>query len=165
MIYYTQGNLLEADVEALVNTVNTVGVMGKGIALMFKERFPKNMDAYARACKNGEVITGKIFVTAIGELKGPKWIVNFPTKQHWRAKSKMQWIEDGLQDLRRFIEEHQVKSIAIPPLGAGLGGLDWQAVRAKIEQALGGMQGVDIWVFEPSAQYQNVVNRRKTDEQ
>lgn len=114
MIHYTQGNLLEADVEALVNTVNTVGVMGKGIALMFKERFPKNMEAYAQACKKGEVVTGKMFVTATNELVGPQWVVNFPTKQHWRSKSKMEWIEEGLQDLRRFINEKKIKSIAIP---------------------------------------------------
>ncbi|EOE0524398.1 macro domain-containing protein [Providencia stuartii] len=90
MIEFTQGNLLEADVEALVNTVNTVGVMGKGIALMFKERFPANMAAYAKACKTHEVQTGKMFVTETGELMGPRWIVNFPTKQHWRAKSQIQ---------------------------------------------------------------------------
>src|SRR5690554_8115889 len=111
MIHYTQGNLLEADVEALVNTVNTVGVMGKGIALMFKERFPHNMQAYARACKAGEVVIGKMFVTETGELMGPRWIINFPTKQHWRAKSKMEWIEAGLEDLHNFILEKQIKSI------------------------------------------------------
>ncbi len=159
MIHYTQGNLLEANVDALVNTVNTVGVMGKGIALMFKERFPKNMQAYAKACKKGEVVTGKMFVTETGELMGAKWIVNFPTKQHWRAKSKMAWVEEGLKDLRHFIAENQVKSIAIPPLGAGNGGLDWQNVKPKIEQALGNMQDVDIWVFEPTAKYQNVAKK------
>lgn len=159
MIYYTQGNLLEANVEALVNTVNTVGVMGKGIALMFKERFPKNMDAYARACKNGEVITGKMFVTATDELVGPQWVVNFPTKQHWRSKSKMEWIEEGLQDLRRFINEKKIKSIAIPPLGSGHGGLDWQDVKPKIIEALSNIEGVDIWVYEPTKKYQNVAKK------
>jgi O-acetyl-ADP-ribose deacetylase (regulator of RNase III) len=92
MIQYTQGNLLEADVEALVNTVNTVGVMGKGIALMFKDRFPLNMKLYAAACKAKQVQTGKVFVTEVAELTGPRWIINFPTKQHWRAKSKMDWL-------------------------------------------------------------------------
>lgn len=159
MIYYTQGNLLEANVEALVNTVNTVGVMGKGIALMFKERFPKNMDAYARACKNGEVITGKMFVTATDELVGPQWVVNFPTKQHWRSKSKMEWIEEGLQDLRRFINDKKIKSIAIPPLGSGHGGLDWQDVKPKIIEALSNIEGVDIWVYEPTKKYQNVAKK------
>lgn len=159
MIHYTQGNLLEADVEALVNTVNTVGVMGKGIALMFKERFPHNMQAYARACKAGEVVTGKMFVTETGELIGPRWIVNFPTKQHWRAKSKMEWIEAGLKDLHNFIVEQQIKSIAIPPLGAGNGGLDWSAVKPKIEQSLADLSDVDIWVYEPTKKYQNVAKK------
>lgn len=159
MIHYTKGNLLDADVEALVNTVNTVGVMGKGIALMFKERFPANMQAYASACKAGEVVTGKMFVTETGELMGPRWIINFPTKQHWRSSSQMTWIDEGLQDLRRFIEEKQVRSIAIPPLGAGNGGLDWQEVKPRIEQALAGLDGVDIWLYEPTTRYQNV---RKT---
>ncbi|MCX2841294.1 macro domain-containing protein [Microbulbifer thermotolerans] len=159
MIHYTQGNLLEADVEALVNTVNTVGVMGKGIALMFKERFPHNMQAYARACKAGEVVTGKMFVTETGELMGPRWIVNFPTKQHWRAKSRMEWIEAGLKDLHAFIVEQQIKSIAIPPLGAGNGGLDWSAVKPKIEQALADLSEVDIWVYEPTKKYQNVAKK------
>jgi|TARA_R110002073_G_scaffold11861_1_gene53253 O-acetyl-ADP-ribose deacetylase (regulator of RNase III) len=160
MITYTQGNLLEADVEALVNTVNTVGVMGKGIALMFKERFPANMAAYARACKAGEVQTGSMFVTETNELIGPRWIINFPTKQHWRAKSQMSWITEGLADLRRFIEQHQVRSIAIPPLGAGNGGLDWAEVKPHIEQALGDLDGVQVQVFEPTTRYQNVAKTR-----
>ena len=136
MITYTQGNLLEAQTDALVNTVNTVGVMGKGIALMFKERFPKNMAEYASACKAKQVNTGKMFVTQTGELMGPQWIVNFPTKQHWRAKSKMEWIQDGLIDLRHFLEANNVSSIAIPPLGAGQGGLSWPDVKVEIEKAL-----------------------------
>lgn len=160
MITFTTGNLLDAEVEALVNTVNTVGVMGKGIALMFKERFPANTEAYSRACKAGEVKTGQMFVTETGELMGPRWIVNFPTKQHWRAKSQMQWIIDGLADLRRFIEQNQVRSIAIPPLGAGNGGLDWAEVKPQVEQALGGLDGVNIVVFEPTSQYQNVAKRQ-----
>ncbi|EXJ10881.1 MULTISPECIES: type II toxin-antitoxin system antitoxin DNA ADP-ribosyl glycohydrolase DarG [Nitrincola] len=159
MIHYTQGNLLEADVDALVNTVNTVGVMGKGIALMFKERFPNNTQAYAKACKAGEVFTGKMFVTETGELMGPKWIINFPTKQHWRANSKMEWVEEGLKDLRNFIAESRVKSIAIPPLGAGNGGLAWQEVKPKIELMLADLADVEIWVFEPTEKYQNVAKK------
>lgn len=158
MLTYTQGNLLEVRAEALVNTVNTVGVMGKGIALMFKERFAENYRRYAAACKAGEVKTGRMFVTEVAELDGPRWIVNFPTKQHWRAPSKMAWIVDGLQDLRRFIVEKQVKSIAIPPLGAGNGGLEWNDVREQIEAALSDLD-VDITVFEPTAKYQNVAKR------
>lgn len=156
MIKYTQGNLLEADAEALVNTVNTVGVMGKGIALMFKERFPANMAAYAKACKEKEVKTGKMFVTCTGELMGPRWIVNFPTKQHWRAKSQMQWIIDGLIDLRSFIEKNNVRSIAIPPLGAGNGGLNWEEVKPHIHHILGDLENVEVIVYEPIAKYQNV---------
>lgn len=158
MITYTQGNLLEAHAEALVNTVNTVGVMGKGIALMFKERFGENFRLYAAACKAKEVQTGKMFVTEVYELDGPRWIVNFPTKQHWRAKSQMAWVVEGLQDLRRFLIEQQVKSIAIPPLGAGNGGLEWAEVREQIERALGDLD-VDIQIFEPTRQYQNVAKR------
>jgi O-acetyl-ADP-ribose deacetylase (regulator of RNase III) len=155
MIKYTQGNLLEADVEALVNTVNTVGVMGKGIALMFKQRFKQNTAIYEKACKANQVSTGKIFVTETGELMGPKWIVNFPTKQHWRNPSQLEWIIDGLQDLKQFILEHQVKSIAIPPLGAGNGGLDWLTVKYHIEQALIDLTDVTILIYEPTSQYQN----------
>ena len=158
MITFTQGNLLEARAEALVNTVNTVGVMGKGIALMFKERFDENFRRYAAACKAKEVQTGKMFVTQVHELDGPRWIVNFPTKQHWRAPSRMEWVVEGLQDLRRFLAEQQVKSIAIPPLGAGNGGLEWADVREQIERALGDLD-IDILVFEPTKQYQNVAKR------
>lgn len=156
MISYVQGNLLEAETEALVNTVNTVGVMGKGLALMFKQRFPKNMAEYASACKAKEVVTGKVFVTETGELMGPRWIVNFPTKQHWRGKSQMAWIQEGLQDLRRFITDNKVSSIAIPPLGAGLGGLAWSEVKTEIEQALADLTDVDILIYPPSEKYQNV---------
>jgi O-acetyl-ADP-ribose deacetylase (regulator of RNase III) len=159
MIHYTQGNLLESRAEALVNTVNTVGVMGKGIALMFKERFADNFRQYAAACKSGQVEVGKMFVTEPRELDGPKWIVNFPTKQEWRAPSKIEWIEDGLKDLRRFVVENGVRSIAIPPLGAGNGGLDWVDVKEKIELALAGLDNVDIHVFEPTERYQNVAKR------
>ncbi|HOI51473.1 MAG TPA: macro domain-containing protein [Azonexus sp.] len=158
MITFTQGNLLAARAEALVNTVNTVGVMGKGIALMFKERFDENFRRYAAACKAREVQTGKMFVTQVHELDGPRWIVNFPTKQHWRTPSRMEWIVEGLQDLKRFLIEQQVKSIAIPPLGAGNGGLEWAEVREQIEQSLGDLD-IDILVFEPTRQYQNVAKR------
>lgn len=159
MITYTKGNLLEANADALVNTVNTVGVMGKGIALMFKERFPKNMAEYATACKARQVNTGQMFVTETGELIGPKWIVNFPTKQHWRAKSKLEWIKDGLVDLRHFIENNNVKSIAIPPLGAGQGGLSWAEVKIEIEKALSDIENTNIIVFEPTSKYQNVAKK------
>ena len=159
MIRFTQGNLLEARAEALVNTVNTVGVMGKGIALMFKERFAENFRCYAAACKAGEIRVGKMFVTETGELDGPRWIVNFPTKQHWRAPSRLQWVEEGLRDLRRFLVEHRVRSVAILPLGAGNGGLDWLDVRRKIEEQLADLEDTEILVYERTAEYQNVAKR------
>lgn len=158
MIRFTQGNLLEARSEALVNTVNTVGVMGKGIALMFKERFDENFRRYVAACKAKEVQTGKMFVTPVHELDGPRWIINFPTKQNWRAPSRMEWVVEGLKDLRRFLIEQQVKSVAIPPLGSGNGGLAWAEVREQIERALGDLDS-DILVFEPTKEYQNVAKR------
>src|SRR5258706_14380940 len=116
MLAYAQGNLLHADVDALVNTVNTVGVMGKGIALMFKEAFPENFKAYEAACKHKEVQVGNMFVTERRDLVGPKWIINFPTKKHWRQPSKLEWITEGLRDLRRVIAQKSIRSIALPPL-------------------------------------------------
>lgn len=159
MITFTQGNLLEADAEALVNTVNTVGVMGKGVALMFKEAFPENFKAYEYACKEKQVRLGEMFVTEREDLLGPKWIINFPTKAHWRYPSQMKWIEDGLADLARFLQEKKISSVAIPPLGSGNGGLDWCEVRERIEQVLGPLEGVNIVVYEPTAKYQNVAKR------
>ena len=158
MITYKQGNLLSANTEALVNTVNTVGVMGKGIALMFKEQFPNNMKLYKAACKSNLLQTGKMFVTQCESME-PRWVINFPTKQHWRDPSKMEWIVSGLKDLREFILNNKVKSIAIPPLGAGNGGLLWQAVRQQIELILGDLENVDVQLYEPTAQYQNVIKQ------
>ena len=159
MIEYTEGNLLDAKAESLVNTVNTVGVMGKGVALMFKEAFPENFKAYEAACKRKEVRVGRMFVIERQAFIGPKWIINFPTKQHWRGDSKIEWIETGLTDLKRIILEKKIRSIAIPPLGSGNGGLDWKNVRPKIEAALGALDDVQIIVYEPTAQYQNVAKR------
>jgi O-acetyl-ADP-ribose deacetylase (regulator of RNase III) len=157
---FTQGNLLEADVEAVVNTVNTVGVMGKGIALMFKERFPENYEEYRKACKAGKVNTGELFITHSPELGGPQWVVNFPTKENWRNPTKMEWVESGLVKLREFIQDEKVRSIALPPLGCGNGGLSWPDVRPKIEAALGDLEGVRVVVFEPTAKYQNVAKKK-----
>jgi O-acetyl-ADP-ribose deacetylase (regulator of RNase III) len=157
MIEFTRGNLLDAKVDALVNTVNTVGVMGKGVALMFKEAFPENFKDYEAACKKKAVTVGRMFVTK--RLLSPKWIINFPTKQHWRADSKLEWIETGLEDLKRVIIENGIKSIAIPPLGSGNGGLKWADVRPKIESALGSLEDVTVFVYEPTDQYQNVAKR------
>jgi O-acetyl-ADP-ribose deacetylase (regulator of RNase III) len=159
MMKFTQGNLLEAPAEALVNTVNTVGVMGKGIALMFKEAFPENFRAYEDACKHEEVRVGRMFVTETSSLEGPRWIINFPTKKHWRQSSKLEWIVEGLDDLRRVIQDRNIRSIALPPLGAGNGGLDWSEVRPEVQRALGDLQDVDILVYEPTDKYQNVAKR------
>jgi len=159
MIIFTQGNLLDSDAEALVNTVNTVGVMGKGIALMFKEAFPENFKAYEDACKEQDVQVGRMFVTERHELIGPKWIINFPTKKHWRHPSKIEWVEDGLEDLKRIIVENNIRSVALPPLGSGNGGLDWNEVRPRIEAALGDLHNVEIIVYEPTSKYQNVAKR------
>jgi O-acetyl-ADP-ribose deacetylase (regulator of RNase III) len=159
MIRFTRGNLLEADVEALVNTVNTVGVMGKGIALMFKEAFPENFRAYADACKRGEVRVGTMFVTHRGGLLNPRWIINFPTKQNWRHKARMEWVDEGLRDLRRVIVENEITSVAVPPLGCGNGGLRWRRVRGVIERALSDLEDVEVVVYEPTARYQNIAKR------
>jgi len=159
MIRYTTGNLLEAKAEALVNTVNTVGIMGKGIALMFREAFAENFRAYAAACKQGEVRIGHMFVTERNAVLGPRWIINFPTKQDWRTKTRLSWVVDGLADLRRVIVDHGIRSIALPPLGCGNGGLDWVEVQPKIEEALGDLDDVDIQVYEPTREYQNVAKR------
>ena len=159
MIEFTEGNMLDAEAEALVNTVNTVGVMGKGVALMFKEAYPENFKAYEAACKRKEVKVGRMFVTERESFVGPKWIINFPTKQHWRGNSKMEWIDAGLQDLKRVIVGNDIRSIAIPPLGSGNGGLDWGDVRPKIEAALASLENVRVIVYEPTSQYQNVAKR------
>ena len=159
MITFAQGNLLDANVEAVVNTVNTVGVMGKGIALMFKEAFPRNFKEYEAACKRKEVKVGRMFVTETGDLMGPKWIINFPTKIHWRQRTKMEWITEGLKDLRRVIEEKNIRSVAVPPLGCGNGGLDWREVRPTIEDALSSLPDVHVIVYEPTSKYQNVAKR------
>lgn len=160
MIRFTNGNLLDSGAEAVVNTVNTVGVMGKGIALMFKEAFPANFREYEAASRRGEIRTGSMFVTERPAMMGaPRWIINFPTKQHWRGKTQLEWIESGLQDLRSVILERGIRSVAIPPLGCGNGGLEWRIVRPMIERSLADLADVDIVVYEPTREYQNVAKR------
>ena len=153
MITYRTGNLLEAHVDALVNTVNEVGVMGKGVALQFKEGFPDAARAYIEAAKRGEVRVGRVLVTASDALSGPRWVIHFPTKRHWRHPSRLEWVRDGLADLRRVISDLGIRSIALPPLGCGNGGLDWSDVRRLIEEALGDLEGVAVVVYEPSARF------------
>jgi len=154
MIRYIQGNLLEADAEALVNTVNTEGVMGKGIALQFKEAFPDTYEQYRQACEKGEVRVGRVFVTRNPKLVGPKWIIHFPTKEAWRKPSRLEYLEKGLSDLVRVVRELGIRSIALPPLGCGHGGLDWYQVRPLIADAMGELSEVDVLVFEPTVVYQ-----------
>lgn len=149
MLTLKKGNLLDADVEALVNAVNCVGVMGRGIALQFKEAFPANFKAYEAACKRGEVVPGRMFIFATGGLTNPRYIVNFPTKRHWREKSRIEDIDAGLTDLVAEVTRRNIKSIAIPPLGTGLGGLSWTDVRPRIMKAAEKLPDLDVQVFEP----------------
>ncbi|MFP4204126.1 MAG: macro domain-containing protein [Opitutales bacterium] len=149
MIEYTKGNLLEDQAEALVNTVNCVGVMGKGIALQFRQAFPECFADYKQACDAGEIKPGYLHVHETGNFLGPRFIVNFPTKRHWKGKSKIEDITAGLDALRSWIEETGIRSIALPPLGCGNGGLAWNVVRKLIEQKLAGLDDVSIRVFEP----------------
>lgn len=164
MIRFTQGNLLEAPAEALVNTVNEIGVMGKGIALMFREAFPENTRRYVNACKAKEVQVGTMFVVRERDLTGARWIINFPTKKHWRHPSKMEWIREGLRDMVRVIREKQIRSVAVPPLGCGAGGLEWSQVKHEIELALGHLEGVDVIVYAPTSEYQNAAKREGVEE-
>ncbi|MBI5508267.1 MAG: macro domain-containing protein [Deltaproteobacteria bacterium] len=150
MIEYVKGDILRASADALVNTVNCVGIMGRGIALQFKQAFPANFEAYKAACARKEVLPGRMMVFATGRLTGLKYIINFPTKRHWRGKSRMEDIELGLTALAKEIADRKIASVAVPPLGCGLGGLDWREVRAKIEAVLGKVEGVRVIVFEPS---------------
>lgn len=149
MIRFVQGDILKAEAEALVNTVNCVGVMGRGIALQFKNVFPANFRAYEAACQRGEVQPGHMFVFDTGELTLPRYIINFPTKRHWRGKSRIEDIQAGLTALVSEIRARDIRSIAIPPLGSGLGGLEWSAVRPLIERALATLPEVEVLVFEP----------------
>ena len=149
MIRFTMGDILAEDAEALVNTVNCVGVMGRGIALQFKKAYPENFRAYAGACERGDVRPGRMFVFETGALTNPRYIINFPTKRHWRANSRIEDIDSGLKDLVCVIRERGIRSIAVPPLGSGLGGLEWSNVRSRIEKALSDFDHVDFVVFEP----------------
>ena len=151
MIELKRGDIFEEDVEALVNSVNCVGVMGRGIALQFKNVYPDNFKAYAEACKRDEVRPGRMFVYELGEMTNPRYIINFPTKRHWRGKSRIEDIEAGLDGLAREIKERDIRSIAVPPLATDLGGLSWSDVRPRIEAALGKLEGLSVTLFEPGS--------------
>lgn len=149
MIRLTRGDILKADAEALVNTVNCVGFMGRGIAAQFKRAFPNNFTAYEVACRRGEVQPGRMLITTTGQPGNPRWIVNFPTKRHWRANSRIEDIESGLASLVGEVRQHRISSIAIPPLGCGLGGLRWSEVRPRIERAFADVPELQVLIFEP----------------
>ena len=151
--------MLEAEAEALVNTVNTVGIMGKGIALQFKERFPMNFKIYSDACKKGEMQVGKMLVVKESTLNGEKLIINFPTKTEWFKKSNYSYIEDGLKDLARVIVQYQIKSIAIPPLGCGNGGLKWEIVKPMMDKYLGEIANVAILIYEPNDAVKEILQK------
>lgn len=151
MLTEEHGNLLEAPADAMVNTVNTVGIMGKGLALQFKQAYPGNFRAYEFACRRGEVHLGKMFTYETGQLGRPRFVINFPTKGHWRSMSKLSDIKAGLDDLRDVIRERRIDSIAIPPLGCGNGGLDWLNVRPLIVEALADLPGVRVMVYPPNS--------------
>ncbi len=156
MIKFTKGNILTADVEALVNTVNTVGVMGKGIALAFKKAFPLNYKLYKKVCDNKEFSFGSMFTTNTGQIT-PKFIVNFPTKEHWKGRSKIEFVENGMKKLVETIKTNNIKSIAIPPLGCGNGGLKWDVVKPIILNELKNIDGdIEIIIYEPGFNNQTV---------
>ncbi|MEX2205391.1 MAG: macro domain-containing protein [Myxococcota bacterium] len=164
MIRYTRGNLLDAPTEALVNTVNEIGVMGKGVALMFRDAFPESAKAYQKACARHEVRVGRVLVTENHALLDPRWILHFPTKKHWRHPSRMEWIREGLKDLVRVVRARKIRSLALPPLGCGNGGLEWSEVRREIESALAEISDVDVVVYEPIDAYQNAPKREGVEE-
>ena len=142
------GDLFTAGTEALVNTVNCVGIMGRGVALQFKKAYPRNFHEYEAACKAGEIQPGRMFVHETGKFS-PRFIINFPTKRHWKGKSRIEDIDSGLVTLAQEVRERGIKSIAIPPLGAGLGGLNWGDVLPRITDALQDIPGLDVVIFEP----------------
>ena len=148
MIKFLKGNILNDNAEALVNTVNTVGVMGRGLALSFKKAFPENFRKYKQVCNEGNLTIGKMFVYETHLLQ-PKYIINFPTKTHWRYPSKYEYIHRGLIELREWLVERKIASVAIPPLGSGNGKLKWEQVKPVIEKYLSDLEGIDIRVYEP----------------
>lgn len=152
MIKETKGNLFNSKSEVLVNAVNCVGVMGKGIALQFKQKFPAEyFKAYKTACQNGELAIGKVQVYELKNTQtNPRYIINFPTKNHWRELSKIEYIESGLQSLTEAVEQYEIKSIAMPALGCGLGGLDWNDVKPLIEKAFVDLPKVEVLLFNPN---------------
>lgn len=161
MLKFTTGNLLDSEAQALVNTVNTVGVMGKGIALQFKNQFPLNNKIYIKACKNGEFNIGDLLVVEEESLLGGmKTIINFPTKTDWRKPSEYGYIEKGLKKLVELIDDKNIKSIAIPPLGAGNGGLEWNKVKAMMEYYLRNINA-EVTIYQPNSAIEEILKSER----
>jgi len=158
MITYKKGNILDAETDVLVNTVNSVGVMGKGIALQFKKQFPENYSAYKRAVDKGDLKPGKVFISSVNSTGKVQYIANFATKDHWRQPSRIEWINSGLEDLRKQLKNLPVDSVAIPPLGCGHGGLKWDEVRPLLEDAFKNFD-MHVFVFEPSENIKEVLKK------
>lgn len=154
MIHFTHGDILCDDSEAVVNPVYCVGVIGRGLALRFRKAYPEVFKLYAEACKRGEVLPGRMFVAETGALV-PRYVINFPTKRRWQDKSRMEDLEDGLDALVLLIKERKIRSISVPPLGAGLGGLDWTEVRQRIIAKMETCDGVDVTIYEPIMETQH----------
>jgi O-acetyl-ADP-ribose deacetylase (regulator of RNase III) len=163
MVTYRTGNLLEAETEALVNTINTVGIMGKGIAFQFREIFPENYKLYRKAVQAKEIKIGKVFVTQIQTLHGERYIINFPTKTNWKYPSKLEYISQGLDDLKRVIQQLSIKSIALPPLGCGNGGLDWNIVKHEIENRLSDLN-IEIIIYQPNERIKELFAKENVKE-
>jgi O-acetyl-ADP-ribose deacetylase (regulator of RNase III) len=149
MIEVTQGDILQADAEALVNAVNCVGVMGRGLALQFRKAYPESFLVYKGACDRKELEPGKVLTHACGRDTNPRYIIHFPTKTHWKGYSRLAYVEEGLTALVAEVERLSIRSIALPALGCGLGGLDWAEVRTLIETAFAGHPYVRVLVYEP----------------
>jgi O-acetyl-ADP-ribose deacetylase (regulator of RNase III) len=149
MIELRRGDILDADTEALVNTVNCVGIMGRGIALQFRKAFPENYRIYQNACNRGEVRPGRMLVFQTGRLTNPQYVINFPTKRHWKGKSRVEDIKAGLKALVEEVRSRKIRSIAVPPLGCGLGGLEWNEVHPLIQSAFQDLPHVKVLLFEP----------------
>ena len=163
MFEFKQGNILKDKSEAIINTVNCVGVMGRGIAFQFKQVYPDNFKEYKRSCDKGEFQLGNMFVYSLESLFNPKYIINFPTKNHWKDKSKINDIESGLISLKDTIKKYKIKSIAIPPLGCGLGGLNWDEVKLLIKKTFNDVKNVDFIIYEPSKYFEIIKSNEKPE--